>query len=90
VTIESGATTHLTLIQLDENEVELETVSVNVSAANTYTYPMSALEVDTHTIRVELKTVRDEYECLQPFNHTVELSQFFSAPYNLTVEYRND
>ncbi|MFH7767569.1 hypothetical protein [Acinetobacter sp. BSP-28] len=87
VTIEAGVTTHLTLIQFDENEVELETVSVNVSAANTYTYPMSALEVDTRTIRVELKTVCDGYECLNPFIHTVELSQFFSAPYNLIVEY---
>ncbi|MEG2445493.1 MAG: hypothetical protein RSB22_05585 [Acinetobacter sp.] len=90
VTGESGTTTHLTLTQFDENEVELEVVSVNVSAANTYTYPMSALEVDTRTIRVELKTMRDGYESYQSFNHTVELSQFFSAPYNLTVEFKND
>ena len=90
VTIESNTTTQLSLTQFDESQVELETVSVNVSSASTYTYPMSALEIDARTIRIELKTVRDGFECAESFVHTVEISQFFSAPYDLTVEFKND
>ena len=51
---------------------------------------ISAMQADTRTVEIVLKTIRDGYECLNPFIHTVELSQFFSAPYDLTVEFKND
>jgi hypothetical protein len=48
------------------------------------------MQAETRSIEVTAKTVRDGYECLQPFEYIVELSEFFSAPYDLTVEYKND
>jgi len=48
------------------------------------------MNANTRTIEITLKSLRNGYECFQPFNHTVELSQFFSAPYDLTVEFKND
>lgn len=48
------------------------------------------MQADARFVKIILKTVRDGYECLNPFDHTVELSQFFSAPYDLTVEFKND
>lgn len=90
VTIELGTQTHLILTQLDENDVELSTTSANVTGTTSYTMPISSMQADARFVRVILKTVRDGYECLNPFTHTVELSQFFSAPYDLTVEFKND
>jgi len=90
VTIEPGTQTHLILTQLDENDVELSTTSANVAGTTSYTFPISSMQVDVRAIRVVLKTLKNGYECLNPFIHTVELSQFFSAPYDLTVEFKND
>ncbi|OAL78984.1 hypothetical protein AY606_06035 [Acinetobacter sp. SFB] len=90
VSIEPNTQTHLILSQLDENDNELATSNANVTGATSYTMPISAMQASTRTVRVTLKTIRDGYECLNPFNHTIELSQFFSAPYNLTVEFKND
>lgn len=90
VTIEPGTQTHLILTQLDENDVELSTTSANVTGTTSYTFPISSMQVDVRAIRVVLKTLKNGYECLNPFIHTVELSQFFSAPYDLTVEFKND
>jgi len=90
VAIEPGTQTHLILTQLDGNQIELATSNANVTGATSYTMPISAMQADTRFVKITLKTLRDGYECLQPFEYTVELSQFFSAPYNLTVEYRND
>lgn len=87
VAIEPGTQTHLTITQLDEDQVELATINANVTGSTSYTFAISTMQVDTRTVRVVLKTLRDGYECLNPFVHIVELSQFFSAPYNLTVEY---
>ncbi len=90
VAIEPGTQTHLILTQLDGNDVELATTSANVTGTTSYTLPISSMQADTRTVEIVLKTVRDSYECLNPFIHTVELSQFFSAPYDLTVEFKND
>lgn len=90
VTIEPGTQTHLILMQLDENDLELATTNANVTGTISYTLPISSMQADARTVRVVLKTLRDGYECLNPFIHTVELSQFFSAPYDLTVEFKND
>lgn len=90
VTIELGTQTHLILTQLDENDLELATTNANVTGTTSYTMPISSMQADARFVRVILKTVRDGYESLNPFIHTVELSQFFSAPYDLTVEFKND
>jgi len=90
VIIEPGTQTHLILTQLDENNIELATTNANVTGTTSYTLPISSMQADARTVRVVLKTLRDGHECLNPFVHTVELSQFFSAPYDLTVEFKND
>ncbi len=90
VAIELGTQTHLILTQLDENNIELATTNANVTGTTSYTMPISSMQADARFVRVILKTVRDGYESLNPFDHTVELSQFFSAPYDLTVEFKND
>ena len=90
VTIEPNTQTHLVLSQLNENNIELATSNANVTGATSYTMPISAMQASTRTVMVTLKTVRDGYECLNPFVHIVELPQFFSAPYDLTVEFKND
>lgn len=90
VTIEQDTQTHLIISQLDESQIELATSNVNVTGATSYTMPISSMQADTRFVKVTLKTVRDGYECLQPFEHIFELSQFFSAPYDLTVEFKND
>ena len=84
VTIENGVTYQLILTELDENQIELRTQDLSLYTLNTYTFQTSAMDANTRTIEITLKTLRDGYECLNPFFHTVELSQFFSAPYNIT------
>ena len=90
IVIEANTQTHLIISQLDENQIELATSDANVTGATSYTMPISSMQADTRFVKVTLKTVRNGYECLQPFEYIVELSQFFSAPYDLTVEFKND
>ena len=90
IVIEANTQTHLILSQLDENLIELATSNANVTGSTSYAFAISAMQADTRTVEIVLKTIRDGYECLNPFTHTVELSQFFSAPYDLTVEFKND
>ena len=90
VTIEANTQTHLTITQFDEDQIELATNNANVTGSTSYTFAISAMQADTRTVEIVIKTIRDGYECLNPFTHTVELSQFFSAPYDLTVEFKND
>lgn len=86
VAIETNTTAQLLLTQYDENQVELATNSANVTGTNTYTFSISAMQPDTRTIEVILKTTRDGYECIHAFIHTVELSTFFSAPYDISYK----
>lgn len=90
VALENGVNYQLILTEFDENQVELRTQSINVGQLNSYTFTTSAMQANTFSIGITLKSIRESYECLQFFTHTVELSQFFSAPYDLTVEFKND
>lgn len=90
VAIEPNTQTHLIISQFNENQIDLATSSVNVTGATSYTMPIATMQADTRFVKITLKTVRDGFDCLNPFVHTVELSQFFSAPYDLTVEFKND
>lgn len=87
VTIESGTSTMLTIKELDVDDLVVATHNIDATGTNTYTLAISAMQANTRFVKVTLKTMRDGYECLQPFDYTVELSQFFSAPYNLTGVY---
>ena len=90
IAIEPGTQTHLILTQLDENNLELATTNADLTGTTSYTMPISLMQADARFVKIILKTVRGGYESLNPFIHTVELSQFFSAPYDLTVEFKND
>ena len=90
ITIEQNTQTYLILSQLDANNIELATSNANVTGTTSYTMPIANMQADTRFVKIKLKTVRDGYECLQPFEYAVELSQSFSAPYDLTVEFKND
>jgi hypothetical protein len=90
VTIESGTSTMLTIKEFDVDDLLVATHNIDATGPNTYTLAISTMQAETRSIEVTAKTVRDGYECLQPFEYIVELSEFFSAPYDLTVEYKND
>lgn len=90
VAIEPNTQTHLIVSQLDENSLELATSNANVTGATNYIMPISSMQADTRFVEITLKTIRDGYESYQNFKHKVELSQFFSAPYDLVVEHKND
>ena len=90
VTLEADVTYQLILIERDQDLIELRTQNLSLGTLNTYTFATSAMDANTRTIEIILKSLRNGYECIQPFSHTVELSEFFSAPYNLSVVYQND
>ncbi len=90
VALESGASTILTIKELDAAELVIATHNINAAGANTYTLTIAAMQAETRSIEVTAKTVREGYESYQYYQHNVELSNFFSAPYNLTVEFKND
>ncbi|MCJ0827343.1 phage tail protein [Acinetobacter sp. NIPH1876] len=88
VALESGAATMLIIKELDENGIVIATHNVNATGTNTYTLAISAMQVETRSIEVKAKTLRDGYDSFQYFQHTVELSTFFSAPYNIEYTVR--
>jgi hypothetical protein len=90
VTAESGTLYQLVLVERDENEIVLRTQNLSIGSVNTFTFATSAMHVNTRTIQIVLRSLREGYESFQTFDHTVELSQFFSAPFDLTVEFKND
>lgn len=85
VSLESAASTMLTIKELDVDDIVIATHNINATGTNTYTLTISAMQADTRSIEVIVKTVRDGYESYQFFQHTVELSTFFSEPYNITA-----
>lgn len=88
VAVESGVTYQLILVERDENEVELRTQNLSLGPMNIYTFSTAAMDVNTRTIEITLRSLRDGFECAIPFMHSVELSQFFSAPYNIQYSVR--
>lgn len=88
VALESGAATMLIIKELNGSNVVIATHDVNATGTNSYTLTISAMQPETRSIDVTAKTVRDWYDSYQYFQHTVELSTFFSAPYNITYTVR--
>ncbi|HAK16481.1 MAG TPA: hypothetical protein DCM65_09555 [Acinetobacter junii] len=85
VALEENTQTLLTVIELDANDVELATHSVNVTASNSFTLLESAMQADTRSLDINLKTVREGYECMNVFDHIVKRSTLI-APSNVTFE----
>ncbi|WEI20150.1 hypothetical protein PY247_10740 [Acinetobacter proteolyticus] len=88
VALESGAATMLTIKELNSSNVVVATHNVNATGTNTYTLAISSMQAETRSIDVTAKTVRDGYDSYQYFKHIVELSTFFSAPYNIAYSVR--
>ena len=85
ISLEPNTQTLLTIAELDADDVELATHNVNVTALNSYTLLESAMQADTRSLDINLKTVRDGYECMNVFDHIVKRSTLI-APSNVTFE----
>ncbi|MBO6228129.1 MAG: hypothetical protein J6N68_10785, partial [Shewanella sp.] len=85
ITLEPNTQTLLTVIELDVEDLELATHSVNATASNSFTLLKSAMQPETRSLYINLKTVRDGYECTNVFDHTVIRSTLI-APSNVTFE----
>ncbi|WP_227541483.1 MULTISPECIES: phage tail protein [Acinetobacter] len=88
VSLESDAATMLIIKELDVSNVVIATHNVNATGTNTYTLAISTMQAETRRIEVTAKTVRNGYDSYQYFKYVVELSTFFSAPYNITYTVR--
>lgn len=85
VALEPNTQTLLTVIELGGGDIELATHSINATATNSFTLLKSAMQVETRSLSINLKTVREGYECLNAFEHTVRISNLI-APQNVTFE----
>lgn len=85
VALEPNTQTLLTVTELDIDDVVLATHSVNVTGTNTFTLLEANMQAGVDSIQIVLKTVRDEYECLNIFNHTVMISNLV-APADVIFE----
>jgi len=83
VALESGAATMLVIKELNESNVVIATHNVNATGTSSYTLTIASMQADTVKLEVSVKTIRDGYESYQYFKHTVDLSTFFSAPYDI-------
>lgn len=89
VTIESGVSYNITIIELDENSSILTTKDLSLSGVNSYTFESSSMNNDTRFIEITIKSIRNSFESYQSFKHLVKLSQFFNAPYNISGEWND-
>lgn len=85
ISLEPNTQTLLTIAELDADDVELATHNVNVTALDSYTLLESVMQAGTRALRINLKTVRDGYECMNVFDHIVKRSTLI-APSNVTFE----
>lgn len=80
---ESGAATMLVIKELNGSNVVIAIHNVNATGTSSYTLTIASMQADTVKLEVSVKTNRDGYESYQYFKHTVDLSTFFSAPYDI-------
>ena len=83
VALESGTSTLLTIKEFNSEDEVMATHNINAIGANTYTLAISAMQAETRWLEITAKTLRDEYESYQSFVHVVNLSNFFSEPYDI-------
>lgn len=85
VTLETNVKYQLILTEFDSNKIELVTQSINVGTLNTYTFAQSLMNVNTRTIEITLKSIRDSFESYQCFKHMIIQSNLI-APTNIKFE----
>ncbi|WP_039908091.1 hypothetical protein [Acinetobacter junii] len=85
VGLELGTQTLLTVTEYDADDLELSTQNANATAVNNFILTEAEMSPGVKKIRILLKTVRDDYECLSPFDHTIFISNL-AAPANVTFE----
>ncbi|OHC25061.1 MAG: hypothetical protein A3F63_10365 [Pseudomonadales bacterium RIFCSPHIGHO2_12_FULL_40_16] len=85
VTLEASVNCQLILTEFDENNIEIITQNTNVTAVNTFTLLASSMNPNTRKIKFVLKTIRDGFECLYPFEHSVLVSNL-TAPTGVNFE----
>lgn len=85
IALEPNTQTLLIVTELDASNVELATHSVNATASNSYTLLESVMQAETRSLHINLKTVRDSYECLHVFDHITKRSTLV-APSNVRFE----
>lgn len=90
VTIESGTSTMLTIKELDVDEQVVATHNIDATGTNTYTLAISAMQANTRFVKVTLKTMRDGYECLQPFECVLINLKSISMASNINAKYLSD
>lgn len=85
VGLELGTQTLLTVTEYGADDLELSTQNANVTAVNNFILTEAGMSPGVKKIRILLKTVRDDYECLSPFDHTIFISNL-TAPSDVTFE----
>lgn len=73
ITAEANTLYQLVLIERDENNIELRSQNLSIVAVNTFTFATSAMHVNTRTIQIFLRSLRDGYESYQSFEHIVSI-----------------
>ena len=85
VALEENTVTTLIVTEFDEDDGVLATYNTNVTASNTWILFASAMSANTRKITIILKTERDGFECLNPFEHSILISNL-TAPQNVNFE----
>ena len=85
VTLEPNTQTLLTVTELDVDDIELATHSINATGTNTFVLEETYMQIGVRALHINLKTVRDGYDCINAFDHTVRISNLI-APQNVTFE----
>ena len=85
IALEPNTQTLLIIVELDADGLELATHSANVTALNAYTLLESAMQAETQSLHINLKTVREGYESINSFDHSV-IKPKLVAPTNVAFE----
>lgn len=85
VVLEPNTQTLLTVTELDVDDIELATHSINATGTNTFVLEEAYMQIGVRALHINLKTVRDGYDCINAFDHTVRISNLI-APQNVTFE----
>src|SRR5690606_11791734 len=85
VALEQNTQTLLTVTELDIDDVVLATHSINATGTNTFVLDEANMQNGARALHINLKTVRNDYECINAFEHVVRISNLI-APQNVTFE----
>lgn len=86
VTIETGVQYSLKIIGIDSSDIET-TIFDGVVSGNNYSLPAEGVDESVSHIRIEIKSVRGEYDSYQKYIQTIKVLKPFSAPYNVKAKY---